>query len=336
MALAKALWLIVAAAVCMVGCAPATFVVSVGEPKRELEMTIVERDTAMRGDRVAIIDVSGVIMNADRPELLRDGENPVGLLHEQLEKARADARVKAIILRLNTPGGTVTASDIMYREIKRFRERTGKPVICLMMDVAASGGYYVACSADRIVAYPTTITGSIGVIVQTISFEPALGRIGIEAEAITSGANKDAGSPLSRMTPEHRAVLQKLVDDCYARFVAKVREARPSIPAEHFDAMTDGRIVSGEEAARMGLVDEVGDLHTAFALAKSSAHISSADLVRYHRPLGYVGSPYESTHVPSPGTTQINLAQINVSGGGAPGFAGSPIGVYYLWRPMWP
>jgi protease-4 len=329
-------WFTVAIVLSTIGCAPLTFVVSVGEPKRELDVAIVERDGSVLGDRVAIIDVSGIILNADRPGLLQDGENPVGLLHEQLEKARQDARVKAVILRLNTPGGTVTASDIMYRQIQRFRQRSGKPIVCLMMDVAASGGYYVACGADHIVAYPTTITGSIGVIVQTISFQPALGRIGIEAEAITSGANKDTGSPLSRMTPEHRAVLQQLVDDCYARFIDVVRQARPNIPADRFDRATDGRIVSGDEAARLGLVDELGDLHTAFERAKAAAGITRADLVRYHRPLAYVGSPYESANAPNHGGTQINLAQINVSGGGAPGFAGSSIGVYYLWRPMWP
>ena len=102
------------------------------------------------------------------------------------------------MLRLNTPGGGVTASDIMYREVQRFRRDTGKPVVALMQDVAASGGYYLACSADHIVAHPTTVTGSIGVIIQTVSLGPALERLGIETDAITSGDLKDSGNPWAR------------------------------------------------------------------------------------------------------------------------------------------
>src|SRR5690606_11863515 len=192
-----------------------------------------------RPDRVALIDVSGMIINASPRGLLYQGENPVSLLHEQLQEARCDSRVKSVVLRINSPGGTVTASDAMYRQIKRFREETGKPVVALMMDVAASGGYYVACASDEIVAYPTTITGSIGVILQTISVKPALDRIGIHAEALTTGPNKDAASPLSTLTDVHRAVLIAMVDDFFQRFVATVRENRPNIPQDQFATVTD-------------------------------------------------------------------------------------------------
>ncbi len=307
-----------------------TFVVGVTPGDQKLSVKNVESQRGARGQRVAIVDVSGLIMNANRAGLLRKGENPVSLLHEKLEMARQDDRVKAVILRLNTPGGTVTASDAMYREIRRFRQRTGKPVVALMMDVAASGGYYLACATDEIVAYPTTVTGSIGVIVQTMTFKTALNRIGVHTDAITSGPNKDAGSLLGHLTPEKRAVLQSLVDDFYARFLGVVREARPKIT--DFEMATDGRVFSGDQALETGLVDRVGDLHDAFARARELAGIEKADLVIYHRPLHYVGSPY-ATAAPAGGpSTEINLAQINLHHT----FADAPVGFFYVWPGVGP
>ena len=312
-------------------CGPLMFAVGVTPGDQRLRTTTVERCGRALADRVALIDVSGMIYNARRPALLRAGENPVGLLHEKLEMARRDGRVKAVILRLNTPGGTVTASDAMYRQVARFRERTGKPVVALMMDVAASGGYYLACASDRMVAYPTSITGSIGVLMQTISVKPALSSLGVQTDAITTGPNKDAGSPLSTLTPAQRRVLQALVDDFYARFIAVVRRARPEIDEARFAELTDGRVLSGEQAAQAGLVDAVGDLYDAVATARDLAGVGEADLVMYHRPLGYVGSPYASTGVAEPAAagrmTQINLAQLNLD----TSLVDAPVGFYYLW-----
>jgi protease-4 len=317
------------------GCGPVHFTVGVMPGDQRLAVTTVQRARIATGDRIAIIDVSGMILNARRPGLIQQGENPVAFLDEQLEAARGDARVKAIVLRLNTPGGTVTASDAMHRLVKRFRQETGKPVVALMMDVAASGGYYLACASDRIVAYPTTVTGSIGVILQTVTVKPALDRIGIHAEAFTSGANKDAGSPLSTLNDQHRAVLRQLVTDFYARFVAVVREARPAIPAERFAEVTDGRVFSGDQALALGLVDELGDLQDSLRVAARLARIKDAHVVMFHRPLSYVATPYSpSASAPATGT-QINVAQLNLPessewlSSAAPGF-------YYLWVPPVP
>ena len=315
----------------LTGCGPMTFVVGAAPGDQKLTTTVVERDDRWAGDRVAIIDVSGLIVNANKARLLGPGENPVSLLHEKLEMARQDRRVKAVILRLNTPGGTVTASDAMHRQVRRFRQRSGKPVVALMMDVAASGGYYLACAADESVAYPTTVTGSVGVIMQTFSLKSAMTKIGITSDAITSGPNKDAGSPFSVLTPEKRAILQGLVDDFYRRFVEVVRDARPNIPPEQFDRLTDGRVFSGEQAVKVGLVDRVGDLQLAFARARALAGIDSADLVIHHRRLDYVGSPY--AYAPTPGApglggTQINIAQINLNHA----VAEAPVGFFYLWQ----
>jgi protease-4 len=325
-------WLLLVLSVGIAGCGPVHFTVGVSPGDQKLTSTTVEPDGRWFSDRVALIDVSGLIINADKPHLIQPGENPVSELHEKLRTAAADPKVKAVILRMNTPGGGVTASDAMYRDVQRFRKETGKPVVALMMDVTASGGYYVACAADSIVTYPTSVVGSVGVIVQTLSVKPALSKIGIQAEALTSGKNKDAGSPLSTLTDDHRRVLQGLVDDYYARFVEVVRNARPGIPADRFAELTDGRVISGEQAAAVGMADEVGDITDAHALAMRLAGIDHADLILYHRQLDYVGSPYAAapmgTNAPA---TQVNLLQLNLTDPLA-GFD-SPVGVYYLWQP---
>lgn len=312
----------------VVGCGPVTLVIGGSADDKALTATVVTSDDGWRSDRVALIDVSGMLHNTPKRRLLAIGENPASLLDEKLKKAARDTRVKAILLRLNTPGGTVTASDVMYRQLVRFRRETGKPIVALMMDVAASGGYYLACAADTIVAHPTTVTGSIGVILQTISLKPALGRIGIHAEAITSGPNKDVGSPLGNLTDGHRQILRDLVDDFYQRFVTLVRQSRPQIPERVFDEVVDGRVYSGEAAQAVGLVDEVGDLFDALAQAKQLARIKQAELVIYHRPANPVRSPHAT--VPNTlGGTQINLAQINL---GHP-LAGASVKFLYLWQP---
>jgi len=319
------------------GCGPLTFTVGTGPADQKLTHTVVLTDGQPASSRVAMIDVSGMILNMSPRGLLYQGDNPVSVLHEKLQLAQDDARVKAIILRLNTPGGTVTATDAMYREIERFKEESGKPVIALMMDVAASGGYYLACSSDTIVAYPTTITGSIGVIMQTITFKPAMDRFGIHAEAFTSGPNKAAGSPLGDMTDEHRQVLRKIVDDFYVRFTEVVRQKRPNIPPESFATVTDGRVLTGDDALRFGLVDQLGDLHDAFALAKQMANLPHGDLIVYHRPQRYVGSPYVAAPTPPAEDgrhIEINLAQINLDG--AMPIPGATVGFYYLWQPALP
>ena len=312
------------------GCAPLTL--SLGPAAdQSLQMTTVDGDGGLFNDQVLVIDISGTLYNANHAGLLGAGDNPVGLLHERLEIAKNDSRIAAVILRLNTPGGTVTASDAMYREIKRFKKETGKPVVALFMDVTASGGYYVACAADEIVTYPTAITGSIGVIVQTVSFKAGLKSIGIVPEAITSGPNKDVGSPFTEMSPEHRAILKKVVDTFYARFTGIVKESRPKIPSDKFAYVTDGRVVTGEEAAQIGLADEVGDLYDAFAVAKKRAGLAKADLVIYHRPSEYVGSAYaRASDVRPTSGTQVNVAQINFDN---QGMISETSGFLYMWQP---
>ena len=332
-------------ALVLTACGPATFVVGTAPSGKRLAATKVQDDERWNSAMVVVVDVSGTIVNAEPIGLLSTGENPVSALSEQLNAAAADPAVAAVILRLNTPGGTVTASDMMYRELVRFRQASGKPVVALMMDLATSGGYYLACGADEIVAYPTTITGSVGVIMQTLSVKPALSRLGVNTDAIMSGPNKAIGSPLETLTGEQRAILQETVDEFYRRFVGIVRERRTGIPPEKFGEVTDGRVFTGTQAFEVGLVDRVGDIRDAFEVAKRLAGAERADLWVYHRPLDYVATAY-SRNVPGTpaegvksglssgrGGSGVELNLLKVDAASLLGSLGTKAGVYYLWSP---
>ncbi len=309
------------------GCGGVRFIIDAVPAVDDLTETVVLEDPrAGSSAKIALVQITGMIADADRPGLLTKGENPVSRLVESLRKAAKDSKIKAIVLRINSPGGTVTASDVVYREIQHFKRTTKKPVVVLMSDLAASGGYYIACAGDEIIAHPTTVTGSIGVIIQTFNFSEGMRRIGIKADAITSGPNKAAGSPFEPMPAEHRALLQGLVDEFYDNFVAIVTDSRPNLSIADLAWITDGRVVTGRRAAEVGLIDSTGDLRDAFEAAKRRAGLTAAKLVKYHRPLEYVGSAYSQPPITNP---QVNMLQINLDAG--------PLldqsGFYYLWDP---
>jgi protease-4 len=272
-----------------------------------------------------------MIRNHSTSGLLSSTENPVSLLQQKLKLAEKDDRVKAVVLRLNTPGGTVTGSDAMYREVARFKEKTKKPVVSMMMDISTSGGYYVACATDRLVAYPSTVTGSIGVIMQLMSVHGAMQMIGVRANTITSGGNKSAGSPFESLSDEQRAIFQAMVDDFYGNFVEKVKAARPLIQESDLGWIADGRVFTGRQALDAGLVDELGDIYDAFDAAKSLAGIGKAKMVIYHRGSDARGSVYATSPSGPAGGTQINLGQVNLSGLGGGEMGGAAF--LYVWQP---
>jgi len=205
------------------------------------------------GDRIALIRVEGVILDSQETvgELKRFSENPY---------------VKAIVLRIDSPGGGVVPSQEIYDEVKRIRAKNNKAVIASLGSVAASGGYYIAAATDRIVANPGTLTGSIGVIMETANVEGLLQKIGVEGVVIKSGKYKDVGSPLRKMTEEERALLQNVMDDVHAQFIEAVAEGR-AIEFTDAQALADGRIFTGRQAKDVQLVDEIGDLEDAIQLA---------------------------------------------------------------------
>jgi len=224
------------------GCSRMRFVVDLIPAEDALTETVVMEDESVGwgADKIALIDVRGLIYDGERPGLLAPGENPLARFAEALKLAEQDKRVKAVVIRINSPGGTVTASEVFHREVMHFKKKTGKPVVVLMADVAASGGYYLACAGDEIIAHPTTITGSIGVIIQTVNFSEGMRKIGIKAEAITSGPNKAMGSPFEPMPEEHRKLLQGLVDEFYGGFKSVVVAARPGVKAADLEWITGG------------------------------------------------------------------------------------------------
>lgn len=280
--------------------------VNLSEP---LDETTVGGDKGMFiWNKVAIIDLDGVIMNERTYSMFGAGENPVSLFVEKLDAAERDSSVRAVIIRINSPGGGVTASDIMHERLMKFRARRGIPVVALIEDVGASGGYYVACGADRILAHPTSITGSIGVIMQTLSLAGTMRMIGIEAKAVTSGPMKDMASPFKPLDKKDLAVLQTIIDAYYERFLTVVGKSRTSLSAEKVRELADGRIYSATQALDNGLIDSLGYMSDAFELAKKLSKTTRARAIIYHRPYGYRANFY-STAVPGP--PQINL--INIS-----------------------
>jgi protease-4 len=287
---------------------------------RPLEESTVEGSAS---DKVLLVDLSGVL--AEEPLLTLETRPSVPLLarvREELEKAEEDARVRAVVLRINSPGGTVTASDILYHEITRFKERRKIPVVACILDVGASGGYYVALAADRIVVHPTTVTGSIGVLMLTVNASGLLEKIGVSASYVTSGEFKDMGSPFRSLRPEERAIFQSLIDQLYGRFVQLVVRSR-KLDEARVRAIADGRVHTATEAVGLGLVDRIGYLEDAIAMARTAAGLTEARVVTYHRPRQFRATIYSSAETPPPAAGLSDLARLVFAG---PRFL-------YLWWP---
>lgn len=217
------------------------------------------------GDKVAVVDIRGVI--ADPYEI-----------NEELREYGEREDVKAVVLRIESPGGAVGPSQEIYREIQKLREK--KTVVASMGAIAASGGYYAACAANKIMANPGTITGSIGVIVEFINAKELLGKIGLKGYVVKSGKYKDVGSPLREMEKEERELLQSVINDVNGQFIKAVAEGRGLRP-EEVEKIADGRIFTGAQAKELKLVDELGGLSDAIALGASLAGIEGEPDVIY-------------------------------------------------------
>lgn len=277
-------------------------------------------------DKVLLMDISGVI-SSDNKDGFYTTPGMLATVKEELERAGKDERVKAIVLRINSPGGTVTASDIIYHELKTFKTTRKIPVVAAIMDVGASGGYYIAAAADAVLAHPSSVTGSIGVIMLTVNARGLLEKVGVETNAVTSGPRKDMGSPFRTMLPEERAIFQSVIDGFYQRFLQIVQDGRPNLSGETIKKLADGRIYSGEQAKASGLIDEIGYLEDAVELAKKKAGLTDARVVTYRRPGEYQNNIYSRLVAPAP--SLANLATIDLLSmvrGGSPQFM-------YLWMP---
>jgi len=228
-------------------------------------------------DTVAVIRLDGTISSAPEDALMVQGITP-GRVVDLLEQA-ADPAIKAVVVSVNSPGGSVVASDEIYHALVKF----DKPVVIWMGEMAASGGYYISCGGDYVFAHPDTLTGSIGVISQFLNAEELMQKVGVDAVVITSGPRKDIGSPFREMTEEEQALWKGIIDETYEGFVELVAQAR-DLPVEQVRELADGSVYTGRQALKLGLVDGVGMLDDAIAKAAELGGIAGKPQVIELRP----------------------------------------------------
>lgn len=242
------------------------------------------------GDKIAVIPINGVIqMGGEESGLFGGATFSAAAAMQQIRSAAKDKTVKAVILRINSPGGSAAASQCVYEEVMKLREKTKKPVIASMGDIAASGGYYIACSANTIFASPATMTGSIGVIMQSMNFSGLAQKYGVKDETVTSGPFKDMFSPLRPTRDDERRVAREMINEVYGQFVADVCKGRNMKP-EVLRRLADGRVYTGSQALRVGLIDRLGNFHDAVDEAARQAKIKGEpQLKEYGRPRGLAG-----------------------------------------------
>lgn len=279
------------------------------------------------GGKILLIPVKGRITDDIEAGLLRKKPSMVQEIVAQLRKAEKDAEVGAVLFTIDSPGGSTTASDVLYHEINRFKEKTGKKVVVAMMDVAASGGYYIALPADFILAHPTTVTGSVGVIFLQPKVFGLMDKVGVEVQVSKSGAEKDIGSPFRAATPEERRILQDLTDKLARRFLDLVAQHR-RIDAKVLTEIASARVYLADEALRLGLVDRVGYLEDATDEARRLAGLDEdAKVVVYRREEYANDTPY-NTETAWSGGERLSLVDL-----GLPlSMAELPVGFYYIWN----
>ena len=309
------------------GCVPSFLITPVSSNQSLREVTADEGGGGLLGggSKIVIVEVEGMLLNAKTGGFLQAQENDVSLFAQQLKKAEKDPAVKAIVLRINSPGGTVSASDLMYNEVLRFKERSKKVVVASAQDIVASGAYYVACSADKIVVQPTSVIGSIGVIFNTFDISGTLDKVGARTNVIKSGPLKDMASPFKPMDDNERAVMQGMVDEYYGLF-KKIVQSNRKLDSTTLAAVSDGRVFTGSRSVELHLADQTGLLPDAIQLAKDLSHSPGARTVLYKRPYGYSGSIYAHSQDEPP---RANVTELNLI---APRTF-LPTGFYYLWNP---
>lgn len=282
-------------------------------------------------NKIAVIHVSGFISTTPRQKLsIQGGEKP-SMLQEvvsQLKRAAADPNVRAVVMMVDSPGGTIVGSDALYHELMEFKKASGKTLVALMMNVAASGGYYICLAADAIFAHPATVTGSVGTIFMVPKVHGLMDKIGVETLVIKSGALKDMGSPFRKSNENEVALLQTMIDTMNKRFLNLVKERR-RLDQKAQTAVADARVLMADEAVRLGLVDAIG--YTDDALSKAR------DLAGLHGDVRVVA--YRRTHFPDDNIYNTATGEWPGRPFGAafalPDVLTPPqAGFYYLWTPQ--
>lgn len=276
------------------------------------------------GPKLVLIEVEGIISEGtERGPLGIPAPGLLARTREALDRAARDDEVAGLVLRIRSPGGTVAASETLHHELTRWKQQQGKPVIAYLQGLATSGGYYAAVAADGIVAHPTTVTGSIGVVMLGLNLAGLMEKIGVADQTLTSAPFKDAGSPLRPMQEAERAHLRGILDDLHERFRDVVLAGRGDLNAARLDTLADGRVFTARQALDSGLIDAIGHLEEAVARAEQRAGIPSSRLIVYHRPGAYRGSVYGRGPLPPVQVVDVNLLP--------PGPWRLEPGFYYLW-----
>lgn len=258
--------------------------------------------------KIAVIYLRGIITSAEPGSI---GQSMVDDVKLQLEQAVTDEQVKAVVLYVDSPGGEVTASDSIYQAVRKVRDGgfgPKKPVVVYMGSLAASGGYYVACGGTWLMANETTLTGSIGVIMQTFKYQELFGKVGLEMITFKSGQFKDMMSGSRDMSQEEKDYVQKMVMDSYAKFVGIVARERKLPEKDLRHGLADGRIISGKDALNAKLINACGEVEDAYAKAMELGKVKSATIVRYESPF-VLGKLLRFLGQSEKANVEINVAQ---------------------------
>ncbi len=305
----------------LAGCS--LFKINLGPTISPLEEQVVSGEG---NHKVLLIEIDGMISNMKKRTLM-GSQIDVGMvekIQEVLKKASKDDQIKALVLRINSPGGTVTSSDIIFHEIEKFKREKGIPVYAWVVDLAASGGYYISLVADKIIAHPTSLTGSIGVITVKVNLQGLMAKVGVDWEVIKSGDKKDFLSPFRALTAEERKLFQETIDNFHQRFVKLIADNRKEMDEAEVRAIADGRVFTSDQALKHKLIDHVGYRDDAEELIGKELGVDKIKIVTYHRPGEYKTGLYSQTPPPVFNMVNFNLNFVPETPG--PHF-------FYLWLP---
>jgi len=276
-------------------------------------------------DKVLLISVTGTISDSPKKDLISSSPSVVEEVVAQINKAKKDKQIKAVLFKINSPGGTITASDILYHEISVYKEKAGVKLAVSMMDLAASGAYYISLPADLIMAHPTTITGSVGVISLQPKVAGLMNKLGLGVDVKKFGKHKDMGSPFRESSEEEQKLMQKTVNDFGERFIGLVKKHRKLSPQSLAEVST-ARVFLADEALGLGLIDKIGYISDALKETKKIAGISEDAKVVVYRRTEFPEDNYYN--IADAGFGKLSIPAINLE---LPEAFSLKAGFYYLW-----
>lgn len=273
--------------------------------------------------KIAIIDIDGILLNRNFKGFESMGENPVALFHEKLEAAKRDPMIRGVVLRLNSPGGAVTACDLMRRDLLQFKQTSGKPVVTSILDTGAGGAYYIATASDLILAHPTSVVGGVGVIINIYNMSDTLQQQNIEPTPIRSGKNIDLGSPSFQLSKDGKGLLEEIAKEFHERFQSAVTQSRAGMKNDDMD----GRVFTASYAKEHGFIDDVMYFDEAIRQAQMiSGAGENSKVVMFRRANDRALTEFDITP-----NTPISLASVPLS---IPGLDRAKLPQFlYLWQP---